>query len=92
MVTTLAYLLESAKIPDYQITHQLSWLLGTFTIVPLDNKLLKDALKSRIKDYEDAVVERAAIACSAVAIVTRNIKDFQASTIPALTPEAYLQS
>ncbi len=92
IVTTFAYLLESAKVPDFQIIYQLSWLLGTFMVVPVDNKLLMDALKSKIKDYEDAVVEQAAIACNAAVIVTQNIKDFQASTIQALTPEAYFQN
>ncbi len=92
IVTTFAYLLESAKVPDFQIIYQLSWLLGTFMVVPVDNKLLMDALKSKIKDYEDAVVEQAAIACNAAVIVTQNIKDFQASTIQALTPKAYFQN
>lgn len=92
MVTTFAYLLENAKVPPYQITHQLSWLLETFTVVQLDDVVLKNALKSRIKDYEDAVIEQAALACDATSIVTRNVTNFQTSAVQALTPEVYLQN
>lgn len=92
MVTTFAYLLENAKVPSYQIMHQLSWLLETFTVIPVDSLILKNALKSRVKDYEDAVVEQVALACGATVVITRNIRDFQASVVQASTPEAYLQS
>lgn len=92
IVTTFAYLLESAKVPSHQIKLHISWLLETFIIVPIDTALLKKALKSQVADYEDAVVEQAALHCSAAAIITRNIKDFEASSIRALTPEIYLQN
>ena len=91
MVTTFAYILESAKVPNTQLLQHLCWLLETFMVVPVDRALLKSALKSKIKDYEDAVVERAAISCGATVIVTRNGKDFASSTIPAFSPEVYLQ-
>jgi predicted nucleic acid-binding protein len=91
MVTTFAYLLESAKVPNPQILQHLSWLLETFIIVPVDSTLLKSALKSKVDDFEDAVVERAAISCGASAIITRNGKDFAFSKIPVFSPEEYLQ-
>jgi predicted nucleic-acid-binding protein len=91
MVTTFAYILESAKVPSEQILIHLRWLLETFLIVSVDSVLLKSALNSKIKDYEDAVVERSALSCGASAIVTRNYKDFAYSTVPAFSPEVYLQ-
>ena len=91
MVTTFAYLLEAAKVPNAQLLEHLSWLFETFIVVPVDSLLLKSALKSKVKDYEDAVVERAALACGASVIVTRNSKDFVFSTVPAFSPEEYLQ-
>jgi hypothetical protein len=48
-------------------------------------------LKSRITDYEDAVIEQAAVICNAPIIITRNIKDFKASIIQVLTPEEYIK-
>ncbi len=91
IVTTFAYLLENAKVPKAQILHHIDWLLQKFAVVPVDDALLKAALKSRINDYEDAVIERAARVCDADAIITRKIRDFKASSIPALTPEMYLE-
>jgi hypothetical protein len=63
ITTTFAYLLENAKVPNYQITHQLSWLLETFTAIPVDSAILTNALKSPINDYEDVVVEQVALVC-----------------------------
>ena len=42
-------------------------------------------LSSGWKDYEDATQHRSAIDEQADCIVTRNKKDFKASTIPVLT-------
>lgn len=91
-VTTFAYLLESAKVPKAELGHQIDWLLETFSIVPVDEKILRLARSSRIKDYEDAVVEQAALAGHAVAIVTRNIKDFRDSRVPVFAPANFVKS
>ncbi len=91
-VTTFAYLLEEAKVPLTQIHSHIKWLIETFKVVAIDNLVLKSALKSRVKDYEDAVVEQTAIVCNATTIITRNVKDFIGSTIPAARPEAYLNA
>ncbi len=91
MVTTFAYILEEAKVPRPEIRRHIEWLLRMFVVVPVDKALLEAALKSRVTDYEDAVVEQAAVMCNASAIVTRNIKDFKTSTAQVLTPEAYVR-
>ena len=90
IVTTFSYLLEESNVPISVIQNHINWLIETFTVVPVDSTLLKHALKSRIIDYEDAVIEQAAIACGATAIITRNVKDFKASSLPALKPEEYI--
>ena len=92
VVTTFAYLLENAKVPKEEIKRNVNWLLQSFSIIATDSGILKSSLKSNIKDYEDAVVERAALECRASVIITRNIKDFSQSMIPAATPEKFLSS
>lgn len=89
MVTTFAYVLEAARVPRPQILRHVEWLLQFFVVVPVDSALLEAALKSRIRDYEDAVVEQAARACDALVIVTRNVKDFKPGTVRAMSPEQY---
>ena len=90
MVMTLSYILESARQPDSMIGISLAWTLKTFIVVPTDSNILRAALTSSVKDYEDAVVEQAAILSGAQTIITRNIKDFKLSRVPAVTPEDYL--
>ena len=92
VVTTFAYLLENAKVPKEEIKRNVNWLLQSFSIIATDSGILKSSLKSNIKDYEDAVVERAALECRASVIITRNIKDFSQSMIPAATPKKFLSS
>src|SRR3954463_8606937 len=72
-VTTFAYLLEQAKLPPTEIKRQINWLLRAFVIVSVDVGLLQAATDSKLTDYEDAVVEQAALACKAETIITRNI-------------------
>ncbi|MGI9027769.1 MAG: PIN domain-containing protein [Candidatus Saccharimonadales bacterium] len=88
-VTTFAYLLEHANVPRVEVLRQINWLLGTFSVISTTNDILKAATQSRITDYEDAVVEQAAIACKASMIITRNIKDYKNSAIKAIKPESY---
>lgn len=90
IVTTFAYLLENAKVPKEEIKRNIDWLLNTFEVVATTDIILSKALKSDIADFEDAVIEQAALNCEAEAIITRNVKDFTKSTIPAVTPEAFL--
>jgi len=41
-------------------------------------------------DFEDAVVAAAAESSGCEVIVTRNVRDFRDSPVPAVTPEEYL--
>ncbi len=49
------------------------------------------ALDLPIGDFEDALQVAAAMACGAQVIVTRNERDFKASPVAALNPEAFLR-
>ncbi len=90
IVTTFAYLLENAKVPREEIKRNIDWLLNTFIVVATTDEILGKALKSDLADFEDAVIEQAALSCEAESIITRNVKDFAKSTIHAVTPEAFL--
>lgn len=90
VVTTLAYLLEVAKVPTPEISRQIAWLITMFIVVPVDATLLEAALVSRLSDYEDAVIEQAALRTGASRIITGNIKDFTHSAVPAMTAADFL--
>lgn len=57
-----------------------------FTIVDLKADDLKRAAEMSFKDYEDAVQSACASRIRANYIITRNIKDFTESRIPAIKP------
>ncbi len=49
------------------------------------------ALELPMRDFEDALQVAAAMACGAQFIITRNVRDFKASPVPALSPEAFFR-
>ena len=55
-----------------------------------DAKAIRYAASLPMKDLEDAMQVAAARSCGASHIVTRNIKDYQRSPIPAITPQQAL--
>lgn len=68
----------------------LSHLLWMFRIVSVDKLILLHANQLRGDDFEDNV----AIACAEIAqidfIVTRNLKDFQYSSVKAVDPKTFV--
>ena len=48
------------------------------------------AVRSGMRDFEDALQLSAAVACGADILITRNTADFKNSPIPVMTPEAFL--
>ena len=58
--------------------------------MPVSNADLINALQLPLNDFEDAMQCAAAMACSADAIISRNVKDYQNSPIKTLTPEQIL--
>lgn len=61
-------------------------LLTSTRIAPVDGAALHAALALPVDDFEDATQIAAAMAISADAIITRNLKDFAHSPVAAMTP------
>ena len=49
------------------------------------------AIEIPLSDFEDALQVAAAISCSAKFIITRNLKHYKKSKIPAITPQKFLE-
>jgi len=84
-VTTVDYLLTQSLSRD-EARQALRGLLNLFKIAPVNRSVIEKALRSKIEDFEDAVLEQAACLVGAEAIITRNTKDFGRSSIKALDP------
>ncbi|GHS91936.1 twitching motility protein PilT [Planctomycetales bacterium] len=89
-ITTLSYFLEKSLADKREVIKIIGKLLKMFDVIAVNAEILTRALSSNILDYEDAVVETSAQAQKIDAISTRNLKDFRASRIKAISPETYL--
>ena len=87
--TTIFYLIRR-NAPQDVAERGMDWLLRTFDVAPLDKLVLTAARNIRMKDFEDAVVVASAEKEKCDFIVTRNIGDFSASPIKAITPDEFL--
>ena len=59
-------------------------------VADMSGQNVVDMLTSSWRDYEDATQHRSAVDEQADCIVTRNKKDFKASTLPVLSPVEFL--
>lgn len=87
-VTTLFYVL-SRKVGSEKGKKIIADLLKTMVVASVTEKIVKMALTSKFKDFEDAVAHFAALEEKVSVIVTRNIKDFSSGEIPAVLPEVF---
>lgn len=88
VIATLAYLIErqqNAAAARAVITDLLMWA----QVVSTSHSDALTALQLNMPDFEDAMQASAAMACGANYIITRNVRDFKTSPVPALTPEAF---
>jgi predicted nucleic acid-binding protein len=65
-------------------------LLSVFDVAPVDRGVLQASLSIGCPDFEDGVMAAAARRAKCDVIVTRNIRDFKRSPVPAFTPSEAL--
>jgi len=90
-VTTLAYFLLKSHNDREKIKKILTELFDIFDVIPVTGDILRDALYSKIKDYEDAVIEESSFKYGVNYIVTRNLDDFKQSKVKSLSPTDFLK-
>jgi predicted nucleic acid-binding protein len=88
-ITTIHYLI--AKYSDRNRANEIiDWLLAKFVIAPLDADVFMEARELNFNDFEDSVVAILSSKANCRYIITRNVKDFKRSAIPAITPEEFI--
>ena len=85
------YLARKYKYPVDDVYSKLHLIADFVDVVDLRGQNVVDALSSGWKDYEDATQHRSAVDEQADCIVTRNKKDFKASTTAVLTPAEFFE-
>lgn len=76
---------------DLGVRNFLDDLLGFVEVAPIASESLRFSLRLEMRDFEDAMQVGSAVACGASHIVTRNLKDYRKSPIPALSPAQVLE-
>lgn len=86
-IATTHYLLKK-YIDEKELRDVLHNILDYLNIVAIDIDVIKKGLKSKHKDFEDALQIISAYSIDKLdCIVTRNTKDFKSSEILVLTPD-----
>jgi len=90
-IVTTHYLLKK-YLQEKELRDILYNLLDFIQVIPVDDGIIKKGLRSKHKDFEDAVQILCASSVEKMNfIVTRNIKDFRDSGIPALNPDELIK-
>ena len=88
MSIATAYYVLKKTTDEKELKAILELLLDYMQTIAIDHSILKRALKSGHKDFEDAIqIVAASTINSITCIVTRNIKDFKNSDIRVLPPD-----
>ncbi len=73
-----------------KVKYVLGELFNLFNTIPITENILREALNSKINDYEDAVIEISPLKNEMDYIITRNLKDFKHSNVKLLSPSEFL--
>lgn len=91
IVSNVYYLLRKSA-PHEDIVDKLSQLLSLIDVLVTDKKVLRLALFSEFKDFEDAIQHFSAQQSGTIdVIITRNIKDYKKSALAVMAPDDYLK-
>jgi predicted nucleic acid-binding protein len=88
-ITIIHYLLQR-ELGAAKAKQMIALILVVFRVAAVDGKVIEQALRLPIADFEDAVTAAAALSSQCELIVTRDPKGFRGSPIRALAPEAAL--
>jgi predicted nucleic-acid-binding protein len=88
-VTNIFYILRR-QVGNETARDLLSRLLQHLQVANVTDEVIRTALQSSMTDFEDAVTSEAAKVAGVEVIVTRNISDFVASPVSAVSPEVFL--
>lgn len=89
-IATTHYILKK-YVDEKQLRNLLLELSYRMTVLDITQSILKSSLKSTHKDFEDAIqIITAESAGEIDYILTRNLKDFKTSVIPAVSIREFL--
>lgn len=91
-IINIHYLIHKELHNEKQTRKAINSLLYGLKVLDTSALDCLNALESKIKDYEDGVLEQTAFNHQIDIIVTRNKKDFKNSRVPAITPKEFIET
>lgn len=91
-ITDIYYLVNRELKDDKRTRGELFKVMSLFDVIDITVSECKSALKSEMKDYEDALLVECAKRSSIDLIITRNLKDFEKSTVKVMSPSEFLKN
>ena len=88
-ITTIHYLLSKHIDKEKAIT-SINSIMALFEVASVNRIVIENSLKLKFSDFEDSVLHESARHAGVEYIITRNIKDFKNTKIPAFTPREFL--
>ena len=88
-ITTIDYLLMRS-LSAAKARKALWNLVSLFEIATVNRPVIERALDSKIRNFEDAVLDEAGQLAEVESIVTRNMKDFARSALKVFDPTEFL--
>lgn len=88
-ITTIDYLLTQS-LPASKARDTLRRLISLFEIATVNRPVIERALGSKIRDFEDAVLDESGQMAGVNSVVTRNTKDFAGSVLKVFDPSELL--
>jgi predicted nucleic acid-binding protein len=89
-MTTVFYILRKYKQNISDVYSLMDDVSALFTIAPVTESTIINAMALRWKDFEDAVQFMSAQGVNAKYIITRNKADFESFEISCLSPSEYI--
>ncbi len=89
--TDIFYMLRRAFQSSQKAKERIEQLSQIFAFADVQGADIQTALMRSMPDFEDSVVEAVAERSGASYILTRNIRDFAGSSVPAVTPAEFLK-
>lgn len=90
-VTDIFYMLRKFLQSTEQAKERIEQLSQLVTFADVQGMDIHTALMRSMPDFEDAVVDAVAERNNVSYILTRNVKDFAGSAVPAITPTDFLK-
>jgi len=84
------HFIMAKKIGKNQALEAVRLVLNLFTVIPLDEKILRLVAELPHKDFEDAIQLFSAVHSKAECVVTRDANHFPNNYLPILSPADYI--